>query len=94
MSSPSVVESIYFAALAKAAPEAPEDLLAIDEALARLAATDAVKAELVKLRFFAGLTLEQVAAVLDISPATADRYWAYARVWLLRELTQDDSTSP
>jgi RNA polymerase sigma factor (TIGR02999 family) len=77
-----------------AAAEAPEELLAIDEALGRLAATDAVKAELVKLRFFAGLTLEQAAAILDISPATADRYWAYARVWLLRELTQDDSTSP
>jgi RNA polymerase sigma factor (TIGR02999 family) len=77
-----------------AAPEAPEDLLAIDEALGRLAARDAVKAELVKLRFFAGLTLEQAAAVLDISPATADRYWAYARVWLLRELTPDDGTSP
>ena len=74
-------------------PEAPEDLLALDEALGRLAAKDAVKAELVKLRFFAGLTLEQAAAVLDFSPATADRYWAYARVWLLRELTQDDSPS-
>ena len=77
-----------------AAPEASENLLAIDEALERLAGSDAVKAELVKLRFFAGLTLEQAAAVLDISPATADRYWAYARVWLLRELTQDESTSP
>ena len=78
-----------------AAPEASENLLAIDEALERLAGSDAVKAELVKLRFFAGLTLEQAAAVLDISPATADRYWAYARVWLLRGVwTQDESTSP
>jgi RNA polymerase sigma factor (TIGR02999 family) len=75
------------------APEAPEDLLALDEALGRLAVKDNVKAELVKLRFFAGLTLEQAAAVLDISPATADRYWAYARVWLLRELTQGENTT-
>jgi RNA polymerase sigma factor (TIGR02999 family) len=70
-----------------AAPDVCDDLLAIDEALTRLAAQDAVKAELVKLRFFAGLTLEQAAAVLAISPATADRYWAYARVWLLRDMT-------
>jgi RNA polymerase sigma factor (TIGR02999 family) len=76
-----------------AAPEAPEDLLDLDEALNRLAAKDAVKAELVKLRFFAGLTLEQAAAVLDISPATADRYWAYARVWLLRDITQGDDAT-
>jgi RNA polymerase sigma factor (TIGR02999 family) len=73
-----------------AAPEVPENLLALDEALARLATKDAVKAELVKLRFFAGLTLEHAAAVLDISPATADRYWAYARAWLLEEMSQGD----
>jgi DNA-directed RNA polymerase specialized sigma24 family protein len=70
----------------------PENLLALDEALARLAARDAVKAELVKLRFFAGLTLAQAAAVLDISPATADRYWAYARAWLLEELMSGDDS--
>jgi RNA polymerase sigma factor (TIGR02999 family) len=62
------------------------DLLALDEALTRLAELDATKAELVKLRFFAGLTLEQAAGVLDLSPATADRYWAFARAWLFREL--------
>jgi RNA polymerase sigma factor (TIGR02999 family) len=77
-----------------AAPEAPEDLLAVDEALGRLAAKDEVKAELVKLRFFGGLTLEQAATVLDISPATADRYWAYARAWLLREMMRDDGPPP
>jgi RNA polymerase sigma factor (TIGR02999 family) len=68
-------------------PVEPTDLMAVDEALTKLAAHDATKAELVKLRFFAGLTLEQAAAVLNISPATADRYWSYARVWLLREIT-------
>ncbi|MEA2707910.1 MAG: hypothetical protein QOF78_511 [Phycisphaerales bacterium] len=62
------------------------DVLALDEALTRLAAIDTTKAELVKLRFFAGLTLEEAAAVLGLSPATADRYWAFARAWLFREL--------
>jgi RNA polymerase sigma factor (TIGR02999 family) len=69
-----------------AAPEPREDLLALDEALTRLAATDRVKAELVKLRYFTGLTLDEAATVLGISPATADRYWAYARAWLHREI--------
>jgi RNA polymerase sigma factor (TIGR02999 family) len=62
------------------------DLLALDEALTRLDQVDAPKAELVKLRFFAGLTLEEAASVMNLSPATADRYWAYARAWLFREL--------
>jgi RNA polymerase sigma factor (TIGR02999 family) len=69
------------------APAPSPDLLALDEALNRLAARYPVKAELVKLRYFAGLTLDQAAAVLDISPATADRYWAYARAWLHQEIT-------
>jgi RNA polymerase sigma factor (TIGR02999 family) len=69
-----------------AAPEPREDLLAVDEALSRLAATDRVKAELVKLRYFTGLTLDEAATVLGISPATADRYWAYARAWLHQEI--------
>jgi RNA polymerase sigma factor (TIGR02999 family) len=70
-----------------AALEADEELLALDEALAKLAAKDARKAELVKLRYFAGLSLDQVAQVLGISPTTADRYWAYARAWLHQEIT-------
>ena len=67
-------------------PERSEDLLALDEALERFAGRDPVKAELVKLRFFAGLTQQQAAEALGISTATADRYWAYARAWLYREL--------
>lgn len=63
-----------------------DDVLALDEALQRLAAEDPPKAELVKLRYFAGLTLEEAAAILKVSPATADRYWAYAKAWLFREL--------
>jgi len=70
-----------------AAPAAAEDLLALDEALERLAAKDEVKAELVKLRYFAGLTTEQAAELLDISPATAYRFWAFARAWLHREIS-------
>jgi RNA polymerase sigma factor (TIGR02999 family) len=69
-----------------AAPEPDEDLLALDEALQKLAAVDPLKARLVELRYFAGLTGEQAAEVLDISPSTADRHWAYARAWLQAEV--------
>jgi RNA polymerase sigma factor (TIGR02999 family) len=68
------------------APSADEDILALDEALGRLAATDAEAAELVKLRFFAGLSSEQAAEALGISARTADRVWAYARAFLLKAL--------
>ncbi|HTU89232.1 MAG TPA: ECF-type sigma factor [Gemmataceae bacterium] len=71
-----------------AAPEgAPrEDLLALDEALQQLEAEDPVKAQLVKLRFFSGVSLEDAAAMLGISAATAKRYWVYARSWLYGKL--------
>ncbi|HMO63660.1 MAG TPA: ECF-type sigma factor [Verrucomicrobiota bacterium] len=69
-----------------AAPAEDERLLALDEALDRLAEVDAPKARLVKLRYFAGLTLEQAARVLDISEPTAKRWWAYAKAWLYREV--------
>jgi len=65
-----------------AAPTPDEELLALDEALTQLATLDARKAHLVELRFFAGLTNDQAAAVLGISPTTADRDWAFARAWL------------
>jgi RNA polymerase sigma factor (TIGR02999 family) len=73
------------------APEPREDLLALDEALSRLAAIDQIKADLVKLRYFAGLPGSQAARALGISRATADRYWAYARAWLHREMTRGDT---
>ena len=63
------------------------------QALTRLAEKQPLKAELVKLRFFAGLTLPQVAKVLGISLATAERYWTYARVWLYAELN-DSAEEP
>jgi RNA polymerase sigma factor (TIGR02999 family) len=64
----------------------PEDLLALDEALGQLAQEEPAKAELVKLRFFAGLTMPEVAEVLGISLATAERHWTYARTWLFAKL--------
>src|SRR5438067_2339178 len=78
------------AELPLAAPAPADDLVALDEALDRLAAADPQKAELVKLRYFAGLTIEQAAAALDISPATAKRHWAYARAWLYRRVTGEN----
>jgi RNA polymerase sigma factor (TIGR02999 family) len=69
-----------------AAPEGDEELLALDQALDKLAAAAPEKAKLVELRYFAGLTGEQAAEVLGISPTTADRYWAYARAWLQAEV--------
>lgn len=69
-----------------AAAENDDLLLRVNEALDRLAAQDARKAELVKLRFFAGMTLKDAARVLEISEPTANRWWAYARGWLAREI--------
>jgi RNA polymerase sigma factor (TIGR02999 family) len=66
-----------------------DELLALDEALEKLESQQPVKAQLIKLRFFAGLTMEQAAAVLGISRATADRYWQFARAWLYHELVQE-----
>ena len=63
-----------------------DDLIALDEALCRFAENDAIKSEVVKLRYFAGMSVEQTAEILGISPTTAKRYWAYARAWLLREI--------
>ena len=67
---------------------AVDDLLALDEALTRLSQTDKIIADLVKLRYFAGLTSEQAAKTLGISHNTADAYWAYARSWLRLEITK------
>jgi len=68
-------------------PEVAEDLEELDAALDRLAAKDPRKAELVKLRYFAGLTQEQAAEALGIGVSTADRDWSYARAWLFREIS-------
>ena len=70
-------------------PQTPDELVAISEALDRLAATNAQAAELVKLRFFAGLTNEEAAAALGVSPRKANQIWAYARAWLLESLGRE-----
>jgi RNA polymerase sigma factor (TIGR02999 family) len=75
------------------AKEPSEDLEALDEALTKLAAEDPAKAEVVKLRFFAGLTMPEIAQVLKISLATAERHWTYARTWLFAELKDRDNSA-
>jgi RNA polymerase sigma factor (TIGR02999 family) len=67
------------------------DVLAVDEALSQLSREHPEKAELAKLRYFAGLTLAEAAAALGFSTATADRYWKFARAWLARRLRQGES---
>jgi len=67
-----------------------EELIALDEALTKLAEQDKLKADLVKLRYFAGLTLPEAARVIGVSVAAAERYWAYARGWLRLEITDDE----
>jgi RNA polymerase sigma factor (TIGR02999 family) len=66
--------------------DADESLLALDEALGRLAADEPAAAEVVKLRYFAGLTIQQTAAALNISVRTVNRHWTYARAWLYEQL--------
>jgi len=67
----------------------PDELLALDEALEKLKKQDPAKAQLVTLRYFGGMTIEQAAEVLSISRVTAHRYWTYARAWLHQQLTSD-----
>jgi RNA polymerase sigma factor (sigma-70 family) len=69
--------------------EVGDELLALDEALAELAVKHPDKAELVKLRYFAGLTVAEAAQALGISTSTADRHWTYARAWLYRRIVGD-----
>lgn len=70
-----------------------DDMIALDEALEKLSKRDKIKADLVKLRYFAGLTSEEAAKVLGISSSTADRYWAYARCWLRLETAKGNQTA-
>ena len=70
-----------------------DDLIALDEALAKFARKDGLKADLVKLRYFAGLTIPQAAQALGISHATAERHWVYARCWLRAEIQRQRDTA-
>jgi RNA polymerase sigma factor (TIGR02999 family) len=73
--------------------ESPEDLLDLDDALTRFSVDEPAKAQLVQLRFFAGLSMPDAAAALGVSLATAERWWAYARAWLFSELQGDEEKS-
>ncbi len=72
----------------------PYDVLALDEALTKLAEIDPAKANLVKLRYFTGLTMPEAAEALGVSLATAERYWTFAKAWLFTELSDKDLPSP
>lgn len=77
-------EQIDESSLVMTAP--PDELLAVHEALDALAAENPAAAELVKLRYFVGMTMEEAASALNVAPRTAERTWTYARVWLHREI--------
>jgi RNA polymerase sigma factor (TIGR02999 family) len=79
-------QRVDFEELDVATAVTPDQLVALDDALERLSALQHLAGELVKLRYFAGLSLDQAAAALQISAATAYRHWAYARAWLRDEL--------
>lgn len=79
------------------APEIREDLIALDEALTKLSIANPQAAQLVQLRYFAGLSIPEAAQTLGMSPRSADRLWAYARAWLHREITgaaPNDTAAP
>jgi RNA polymerase sigma factor (TIGR02999 family) len=80
------LERVALERVAAPAHDSGYDLLSLDEALTKFAAVDPIKADLVKLRFFAGMTIPEAAEILHISHATAERYWTYARAWLFSEL--------
>jgi RNA polymerase sigma factor (TIGR02999 family) len=82
-------QRVNFEELDLATRVSPDQLVALDDALVRLAALDHIAGELVKLRYFAGVALDEAAATLGISTATAYRHWAYARAWLRSELLKD-----
>src|SRR5262249_31629471 len=78
-------------AVDRSATEPSADVLALDDALQLLAQPDAQAAELVKLRYFAGLTVKQAAEILGLSPRSADFLWVYARAWLLKKMGAQDA---
>jgi RNA polymerase sigma factor (TIGR02999 family) len=85
-------EHVPLEELSIAAPADEDELIAVHEALQKLAAHDAPKAELVKLKYFVGLTTEEAAGILGLSGPTAKRHWAYARAWLFREINRSQAS--
>jgi RNA polymerase sigma factor (TIGR02999 family) len=74
--------------------EAGDDLVALDEALRKLEARDPLRSQVIKLRYFAGLTIEQTAEVMGVSPATVSGHWTYARAWLYQAIREGEATGP
>ena len=79
-------EHVQLDELEIAAPTNDDEILEIDEALDKLAQQNSAEADLVKLRYFVGMTLEEAAKAMNISPRTADNYWAHAKAWLFNEI--------
>ena len=82
------VDKVYLQEAASISKTRPADVVALDEALTRLAQIDSQHAHLVELRFFGGLSIEETAGVLGVSPATVKRNWTVAKAWLARELAK------
>ena len=82
---------VFLQEAAAVSKQQPADVVALDAALTKLAEVDARHARIVELRFFGGLSIEQVGAVLGIAPATVKRNWNVAKAWLARELARDDN---
>lgn len=87
------LQRVEFEEIEHPTAQRPARLLLLDDALQELEQNDSTKAELVKLRFFAGLTGQQAAKTLEISTTTADRHWAYARAWLKARMDERDSST-
>ena len=88
-----VIAAVDLEEVESATETAPDTILAVDEALEAFALEDPLKAELVKLRFFGGLSLSQAAGATGLSPATAKRYLAFSRAWLYRRMTAEEAAS-
>lgn len=82
------VDKVFLREAANISKTRPADVVALDEALTRLAEIDSQQARLVELRFFGGLSVEETAGVLEVSPATVKRNWTVAKAWLARELAK------
>jgi RNA polymerase sigma factor (TIGR02999 family) len=83
------VEPVLFDEALMVAPQTSTDLVAVDDALSRLAKVDERKSQVVEMRFFGGLSVEETAEVLKVSPETVMRDWRLAKAWLLRELSRE-----